>query len=196
MTASATPDSPKTSDDFDAAYRAAFTFWGDVRVPKELKELASKYPAKTILELGCGIGRFSQYMAEHGLLATGVDFSPVAIRKAQRRVAGKSRQATYLTADVTRLAVPGGPFDAAFDVGCLHCLDAAGQAAYASGVASHLAPGSTLLVWAMDHAPSGMTLSPGALAPVFDERFRLIRSEKSTRRFAASHWLWFERRNT
>lgn len=186
-------NAPTTPDGFDAAYRAPLTFWGDIRVPKEVKALATRYPAAKVLELGCGLGRFSQYLAEQGQVATGVDFSPVAIDKARCRVAGKRRHATYLTADVTRLDVPGAPFDAAFDVGCFHCLDAAGQAAYAGGVARHLKPGATLLIWAMDAAPSDITLSPAAVEPVFDQHFHLISAQRSRRRFAASHWFWFER---
>lgn len=186
---------PTTRDDFDAAYRAPLTPWGDIRIPTEVKALAARYPAGKVLELGCGLGRFSQYVAEQGLIATGVDFSPVAIDKARARSAGKPKRATYLTADVTRLDVPGKPFDAAFDVGCFHCLDAAGQASYSAGVARHLKPGAILLIWTMDAAPSVISLSPAVVEPVFEQYFRLVRAQACRRRFAASHWFWFERRN-
>ncbi|WP_217636851.1 class I SAM-dependent methyltransferase [Dendrosporobacter quercicolus] len=59
------------------------TVWGDVRIPQELKELAETNKPKTFLELGCGLGRFSSFMAKQGVQATGVDFSSVAIEKAK-----------------------------------------------------------------------------------------------------------------
>ncbi|WP_036840728.1 class I SAM-dependent methyltransferase [Pleomorphomonas oryzae] len=184
---------PTTSAGFDAAYRAPLTLWGDIRVPREVKAIADRLADGKVLELGCGLGRFSQYLAERGLDSTGVDFSPVAIDKASARVAGKARRANFMVADVTNLHVPGGPFDAAFDIGCFHCLDAEGQAAYAAGAASVLKPGATLLIWGMETAPSDQPFTPDAAEAIFEGHFRLVRSAPSRRRFARSYWLWLER---
>lgn len=184
---------PTTSTDFDAAYRAPLTFWGDVRIPGEVKALADGLQEGKVLELGCGLGRFSQYLASRGFDSTGVDFSAVAIDKACARVAGKDRRASFLVADVTNLRVPGSPFDAAFDVGCFHCLNGAGRAAYAAGVASVLKPGATLLIWGMEAAPSDLPFSPDAVEAAFEGHFRLARAVPSRRRFARSYWLWLER---
>jgi len=65
---------PFTSGQFNKAYNFPITFWGDVRIPKELKELVEKTKPKTSLELGCGLGRFSTYMAEEGIKSTGLIF--------------------------------------------------------------------------------------------------------------------------
>lgn len=184
---------PTTSAGFDAAYRAPFTLWGDIRIPREVKALADRLADGKVLELGCGLGRFSQYLAERGLKSTGIDFSAVAIDKASARAAGKARRANFLVADVTNLRVPGGPFDAAFDVGCFHCLDAEGQAAYAAGVASVLKPAAPLLIWGMEAAPSDLPFTSDTAEAAFRGRFRLVRSALSHRRFAKSYWLWFER---
>ena len=74
---------PATSEDFDRAYRSPITLWGDIRIPEELKALAREGATRSSLEFGCGVGRFSHYMAQQGLRATGVDFSSVAIAKAK-----------------------------------------------------------------------------------------------------------------
>jgi len=50
---------------------------------EELKDIVETYKPKTSLELGCGLGRFSAFMARQGIKATGVDFSPVAVEKAK-----------------------------------------------------------------------------------------------------------------
>lgn len=60
------------------------------------------------LELGCGVGRFSRYVAQQGLRATGVDFSPVAIAKAQKNVAQYDVRPQFLVGDVTELDVLSG----------------------------------------------------------------------------------------
>jgi cyclopropane fatty-acyl-phospholipid synthase-like methyltransferase len=184
---------PATSTDFDRAYRAAFTVWGDIRIPEELKALARQAAPGTSLELGCGIGRFSRYVAQQGWHATGVDFSPVAIARAQQRVAHDDAPPRYLVGDVTHLDALIGPFDIAFDVGCFHCLDSQGQQAYVSEVSRLLRPGGTHLIWALDSSPSDLSLSPAAVKKIFAPSFELQHSRKSRRRLARSHWYWLVR---
>ena len=79
---------PVTAADFDRAYRAPLTLWGDLRIPPEVKMLARRGAARRSLELGCGVGRFSRYLAQQGVRATAVDFSAVAIAKAINAVSG------------------------------------------------------------------------------------------------------------
>ncbi|HMD69408.1 MAG TPA: class I SAM-dependent methyltransferase, partial [Chitinivibrionales bacterium] len=149
-----------TSEFFDRAYRLPFTFWGDVRIPAELKSLIQHETPRSSLELGCGIGRFSRYLAQQGLTATGVDFSAIAIAKARKRVAQDDVQPEFIIGDVTHLDALKGPFDISFDVGCFHCLDSNAQRGYVSEVFRVLRPGGTHLIWAMDSAPSDLKLSP------------------------------------
>ena len=77
---------PTTSAEFDSAYSAPITPWGDLRVPAEVKALARSRSTGSVLELGCGVGRISRYMARQGWSAVGVDFSPIAIVKAEKSV--------------------------------------------------------------------------------------------------------------
>src|SRR5580698_4833973 len=72
---------PRTSADFDSAYRFPFTTWGDFRIPGEIVALVAEKAPRRVLELGCGLGRFSRYVARQGVTTTGIDFSPVAIAK-------------------------------------------------------------------------------------------------------------------
>jgi SAM-dependent methyltransferase len=141
---------PATSLDFDRAYRYPITVWGDIRIPREIKSLVRERDYKSALELGCGVGRYSRYVAKCGISTTGVDFSPVAIAKAQQRVAGLELRPHFLVGDVTHLDALSGPFDVSFDVGCFHCLDPKGQHAYVSEVFRLLRPGATHLIWALD----------------------------------------------
>jgi cyclopropane fatty-acyl-phospholipid synthase-like methyltransferase len=184
---------PKTNTDFDRAYRYAITFWGDIRIPEELKALARQGTPRSVLELGCGVGRLSRYLAQQGLRATGVDFSPVAIAKAWKRVAPDDVRPEFLVGDVTHLDTLSGPFDVSFDVGCFHCLDPQSRRGYVSGVSSLLKPGGTHLIWALDSPPSDLPLSPAAVKEIFAPGFELQRAHKSRRRLFRSHWYWLVR---
>lgn len=193
MTAPTFVTAPTTSADFDRAYRFPITLWGDVRIPEEIKALARQGAPRSSLELGCGVGRFSRYLAQQGLRATGVDFSPVAIAKARERVAGDDARPEFLVGDVTRLDALSGPFDISVDVGCFHCLDPKGQQAYASEVARLLKPGGTHLIWALDSAPSDVPFSAAAVQETFAPGFELQSARESRRRLVRSHWYWLVR---
>ncbi len=181
------------SEYFNKAYRAPITFWGDVRIPKELKDLVGTYHPKTSLELGCGLGRFSSYLAAQGVKTTGVDFSSVAIEKAKKRGGNAEHKPTFMVGDVTNLEMINQQFDLSFDIGCFHCLSEPEQQEYVSEVYRLLRPGATHLIWAMDSSPRDIKLSPTYIARVFVNRFQLARAESSRRRIVASHFYWLVR---
>ena len=186
---------PNKNTDFDHAYRSPIMHWvwTDIRIPQELKTLVSQTSAQSALELGCGIGRFSEYLAQQGVRTTGVDFSPVAIEKACVRVRHNAAKPEFLVGDVTCLDALTDPFDVSFDVGCFHCLDSQGQRAYMSEVARLLKPGGTHLIWALDSPPSGIPLSPVTVEELFTPSFALKDARKSRRRLVRSHWYWLVR---
>lgn len=184
---------PATSADFDSAYRAPFTLWGDVRIPPEIKELSRRAGVKSALELGCGVGRFSRYVAQQGLRVQGVDFSPVAIDKARERVAQDEAKPSFMVGDVTNLEALTGPFDVSFDVGCFHCLDRGAEQRYVAELSRLLAPGGTHLLWALDASPSDLPFSPDFVKGVFAPRFQLVEARPSRRRLVRSHWYWLVR---
>jgi cyclopropane fatty-acyl-phospholipid synthase-like methyltransferase len=187
---------PTTSTDFDQAYRAPITVWGDFRIPEEVKALVRERAPRTALELGCGVGRFSRYVAQQGVRVTGVDFSAVAIDHAQQRVANDVARPEFVVGDVTCLDGVAGPFDVSFDVGCFHCLAPDGQRAYVSEVSRLVVPGGTHMIWALDSSPSDLVLSPAAIEALFAPAFQLREARPSRRRLARSHWYWLVRAMT
>jgi len=184
---------PFTSEEFNKAYNLPITFWGDIRIPKELKELVETCKPKTSLELGCGLGRFSRFMKVQKIKATGVDFSSVAIEKARKRVANDEYKPTFLVGDVTNLEMITEQFDISFDIGCFHCLNEEGQQKYVSEVYRLLKPGGTHLIWALDTSPSDININPDFIAKTFENGFQLVNSKFSRRRIIASHWYWLVR---
>ena len=185
---------PTTSGDFDKMYNSVLHWvWRDVRIPKELKQLAATCKPETSLELGCGAGLFSSFMAQQGIKATGVDFSKVAIEKSKKRTTGKEYQPEYIVGDVTDLKSLKEPFDVAFDVGCFHCLDEIGQQKYASELFRLLKPDGILLIWALNHSPSDIKLNADYMAKIFKDGFQLIDSKLSMRRIVPSRWYWLKK---
>jgi SAM-dependent methyltransferase len=162
-------------------------------MPPEVAELTRDRPARRILELGCGVGRFSRNLARAGHQVVGVDFSPVAIEKARARAAGDVNRPEFVVGDVTDLRNVEGPFDLSFDVGCYHCLNAEQQSRYAAEVYRRLAPGGTHLIWVMDDPPSGLPLAASDIQKVFVPRFILQQETFRRRRLVRSHWYWLER---
>lgn len=181
---------PETSKDFDQSYKALLTPWGDFRISAEVKTLIEGKKPKTVLELGCGLGRNCRYMARQGVYATGVDFSAVAIAKARSRVAKDAIKPTFIVGDVTNLNIHGTLFDASLDVGCFHCLNQEGQRAYASEIGRLLKGGGTHLFWAMNDSPSKRPMTEDAIREVFSPSFSLDIVQESRRRFVQSRWFW------
>jgi len=76
-----------------------------------------------VLDLGCGEGRDSLFLARRGFDVTGVDVSRAALDRARERAAAEGVDCTFLERDVILLENVGAePFDWAINMGCLHML--------------------------------------------------------------------------
>jgi 2-polyprenyl-3-methyl-5-hydroxy-6-metoxy-1,4-benzoquinol methylase len=88
----------------------------------ELVESGKVKPCKTI-DLGCGIGNYSIYLANKGFEITGVDLSPTAIKMAKENARRKGVTINFLVADVLgSLNEVKTTFDFAYDWELLHHL--------------------------------------------------------------------------
>jgi SAM-dependent methyltransferase len=108
---------------FRLAYLVGFKPW-DSGIPRpelvEVVEGPRRLPPGRALDLGCGTGTTSIYMASKSWQVTGVDFVPKAIATARARAAAAGTSATFIVGDVTRLhelgLTPG--YDLLLDQGC------------------------------------------------------------------------------
>jgi ubiquinone/menaquinone biosynthesis C-methylase UbiE len=76
-----------------------------------------------LLELGCGAGNMTIWLAERGYEAYGVDISPAAIEWAREKALEGEQAVNFSVTDVLDLAAyPDGFFDFVFDGHCLHCI--------------------------------------------------------------------------
>lgn len=72
----------------------------------------------TVLDAGCGGGRYARLVAQAGARVVAVDHS-IAVEKA-RLVAGTEGKAVFLQADLNRLPLRPGSFDFVYSIGVLH----------------------------------------------------------------------------
>jgi SAM-dependent methyltransferase len=134
-------------------YLVGFTPWDTGAVPAELVEQIEgdgALPPGRALDLGCGTGTQSVYLAEHGWDVTGVEAIGKPLRRARARAQQAGVSVHWVQGDVTRLseAVLEPGFDLLLDRGCFHGLNADERASYAAGVNDLAAPGATLLMMA------------------------------------------------
>ncbi|MCL4394637.1 MAG: class I SAM-dependent methyltransferase, partial [Chloroflexi bacterium] len=188
---------------FDLQYRFTKPRWDSGVTPPELVALIEAGGAAgRALDLGCGTGTNSIYLAEHGMEVVGVDFSPTAITTARAKARQRGLAITFQVADVTRVDV-SGPFDLVLDIGCFHSLDEAGRARYAANLRRLTRPGSTFMLSAFDlrQAAGGprmqmrrVGISPAVTKEVLGAHFELQRMEHgSDRGDRVSTWYWFKR---
>lgn len=106
-------------------------------------------PGDTAVDLGCGTGAMTVYLAQNGWTITGVDFSPVATRKAAERAAEAGVEATFVNGDLTAGSIPGapGPFDLLLDWGTLDDLRGASRLRMAELMTSIAAPGARCFLY-------------------------------------------------
>jgi SAM-dependent methyltransferase len=136
---------------FDVMYRVGFMPWDNHQLPARLRAIVEGDTAPRTgkaLDVGCGTGDTSIYLARHGWNVTAVDFVERALRKARTKTAAAGVSVRYVQADVTRLGSYdiGSGFELVVDNGCLHGLSDAGRDAYVRGVSALVGAGGRLVL--------------------------------------------------
>lgn len=83
--------------------------------PAEVALLSKLPQGATILDLGCGSGRFSVGAALHGFNVTGMDITPKAIEAARKKaLADGAQHVVFVEGDMTSIPFPEQTFDYVF----------------------------------------------------------------------------------
>ena len=107
-----------------------------------------------VLDVGCGVGRWSRLLAARGADVLGVDLSPTMISQAQRRAVaeGVADRCRFRVQDLPNLDL-GEQFDLVLGVTVLqHILDPGALRAALGAMAAHLAAGARMIL--LEAAPT------------------------------------------
>lgn len=100
-----------------------------------------------VIDLGCGEGSNGTiYLASSGFEVTGVDFSPTAIKRAQKNAMTAGVAVNFITADLTKPLPVNGVFDLLIDMGALNDMNQDDRSLYVENLISLTRQGSKLLL--------------------------------------------------
>jgi cyclopropane fatty-acyl-phospholipid synthase-like methyltransferase len=143
---------------FELAYLlgyAPWDRWGDLpwRQLRALFEGAQAIRPGRALDIGCGRGLGTIYLAELGWQAVGIDPVERALQAGRRRAKKAGVQADFVKADISRLAEDGvkGPFDLFLDLGCFHCLTDEQRKGYGPSIAQVASAEAEMVMFAFGH---------------------------------------------
>jgi SAM-dependent methyltransferase len=177
--------------------------WDQALPPPEIIAFAEGAAPGRALDLGCGTGRASIYLAQRGWICDGVDFIPAAVDLARERAiaAGVGDSTRFLVASVAHLDEFEPSYDLAIDVGCMHNLRGDDLLSYAAGVARLVRPSGHYLLFAHlaseNEGAANTRLTEPDIRAVFDGNFAVERIELGTTTVRemtwASAWFWMRR---
>jgi 2-polyprenyl-3-methyl-5-hydroxy-6-metoxy-1,4-benzoquinol methylase len=122
-------------------YKAGDTPWDigkpDFNLIQTVSSMAIK-PCKA-LDIGCGTGDNSIWLAQENFAVTGIDASEMAIQKAVEKAVTADVKGTFTAMDFLANQIEGAPFGFVFDRGCFHSLNSEEERkSFAENVAAHL----------------------------------------------------------
>lgn len=156
-----------------ARYESGELPWDDALPPPEVIDLVKQLAIGRALDLGCGPGRTSIYLAQQGWQVDGVDFVAKAIEIAMERARIAQVKPQFYCASVTALDFLTGPYDLAIDIGCGHSLDSDQLRHYHAHLKRLIRPNGLYLLFARLKQPQFMEdeLPRGLDEPLFQQLF-------------------------
>jgi SAM-dependent methyltransferase len=126
---------------FMERYKTGNTPWDIGKPDFNLIETVTKIPIKSCkaLDIGCGTGDNSIWLAQKQFQVTGTDVSEIAIEKAKEKALKSNVRCTFLVVDFIKYRIEDAPFGFVFDRGCFHAFDSNKERKrFAKNVASNL----------------------------------------------------------
>lgn len=184
---------------WDARYRNGDIPWDTGIVPPEVVALVASDALTPgwALDLGCGSGLSSRYLARHGFRVVGVDLAHSALVRGAVAAQAEELAAYSCRGDVADLAFLHVAATFALDIGCCHALAPDRRPAYVASLAAHQLPGAFYLLYAFAPIPGLgegelVGLSPADVAR-FAPQFCLRWAQHGRDRTRPSAWYLFQR---
>jgi SAM-dependent methyltransferase len=191
-------------------YRIGFTPWDtpDTSVPAVLQDIiegSQAIPPERALDLGCGMGRHSIYLASHGWQVTGLDSSERALRTARQRAEKVGLNVNFIRGDVTRIENTGitGPFNFFLDGGCFHGMSEDERSRYSNSITQVAASDSLLLIFSFGRSKRGIPPRGAEIGDVercFSDSWKIIwsiidRDIPDTLKDSYTYGAWYRLKN-
>ncbi|HUY65591.1 MAG TPA: class I SAM-dependent methyltransferase [Acidimicrobiales bacterium] len=94
----------------------------------------------SVLDVGCGTGEHTLMAAGLGLDATGIDYSPRAIRLAEQKARERGLDPRFLVADALDLESSNDKYQTVLDCGLFHVFDDRDRVLFVRSLSSTVAP--------------------------------------------------------
>ena len=156
-----------------------------------------------ILDVGCGAGHNSIFLASKGYSVIGVDISSNAIQRAQIKANEKHILVEFIQADIRNIDGYDSKFDTMIDIGCFHSIDYDDQPMYADTLYRASRKGAVIYLRAFSDANmkkegyNGPAVSEKQIKSIFSENWtihdlkhqeiEIVISENEKHRI----WAWF-----
>src|SRR5262249_7638617 len=103
--------------------------------------------ASPVIDVGCGTGEHTIWLAGLGLEVLGVDLAPRAIDLARHKAEERQSSATFAVADVLALGALGHRFRTAIDCGVFHIFDDDDRRRYVASLADVVQSGGLYVMF-------------------------------------------------
>jgi 2-polyprenyl-3-methyl-5-hydroxy-6-metoxy-1,4-benzoquinol methylase len=124
--------------------------WEISKPPDELIKLFKEniISGGKALDMACGTGNYSVYLAKKGFSVSGIDLSERAIKIARKRAESEKVKADFIVGNINELEdiFPQEYFDFILDYSLLHHLDNEAAKAHAANCLKVMRPGGKLLL--------------------------------------------------
>jgi SAM-dependent methyltransferase len=171
-------------------YRLGLLVWRREMPAADLVALIegpSRLPPGRALDLGCGTGTDTVYLATRGWDVTGVDMVPKALATARRNATAAGLAPRFIEGDVTELHElgVGDGYTLLLDFGCFHTLPDDRRVPYVASVSGVAAAGATLLLYGFRRPPKAAPMHAGVTLDEVEHRFsgagwELVNAERTS----------------
>lgn len=178
---------------FQKRYESGDTPWDIGKPDFNLMEVVTQHPIIKckVLDVGCGTGDNSIWLARNGYQVIGTDTSDIAIKKAMEKAAKADIVCDFILADFLKDKIQGAPFEFVFDRGCFHSFASENdRGKFAENVAAHLEEAGLWLTLAgsadeLRKGPGPPQLTARDIVPAVEPYFEILLLQSS--HFGSNH---------
>jgi SAM-dependent methyltransferase len=168
-------------------YKSGNTPWDVGRPDFNLIGVVTKKPIPgcKALDIGCGTGDNSIWLAQKRFQVTGTDTSGIALEKAKEKASEAGVECNFLLVDFLKSKIEGAPFGFVFDRGCFHSFGSENdRRSFAQNVAVHLEEAGLWLTIVgnadeLRHGPGPPQRTAGDIVSAVEPYFEILSLQSS-----------------